>query len=113
MHLLYMICAPKQDLSRADPLLKGTKTTTLLVGLYFYITFTISFNGITKNVDCKSEGNILSVLEDAVQTGVNSKEYFAIASDRSDDRFLDLKFNQYVGFIQPSDYLVKKAAAFE
>lgn len=54
-----------------------------------------------------------SVLEDAVQAGVNSKEYFAIASDRSDDRFLDLKFNQYVGFIQPSDYLVKKAAAFE
>ena len=54
-----------------------------------------------------------SVLEDAVQTGVNSKEYFAIASGRSDDRFLDLKFNQYVGFIQPSDYLVKKAAAFE
>lgn len=54
-----------------------------------------------------------SVLEDAIQNGVNSKEYFAIASDYSTEHFLDLKFNQYVGFVQQSDYLVKKAAAFE
>ena len=53
------------------------------------------------------------VLEDAIQTGLNSTEYFAIAAGRSEDRFLDLKFNQYVGFIQQSDYLVKKAVACE
>lgn len=41
-----MVCAPKQDSSQANPLVRGTKTTTLLVGLYFYITFTISFNAI-------------------------------------------------------------------
>lgn len=39
-----MIYTPKQDSSRADLLVRGTKTTTLLVGLYFYITFIISFN---------------------------------------------------------------------
>lgn len=54
-----------------------------------------------------------SVLEDAIQTGLNSTEYFAIAAGYSEDRFLDLKFNQYVGFIQQSDYLVKKMAALE
>ena len=43
-----MVCAPKQDSSQANPLVRGTKTTTLLVGLYFYITFTISFNESTK-----------------------------------------------------------------
>lgn len=54
-----------------------------------------------------------NVLEDAIQTGLNSTEYFAIAAGCSDNRFIDLKFNQYVGFIQPSDYLVKKMAALE
>ena len=54
-----------------------------------------------------------SVLEDAIQTGLNSTEYFAIAAGYSENRFLDLKFNQYVGFIQQSDYLVKKMAALE
>lgn len=54
-----------------------------------------------------------SVLEDAIQTGLNSTEYFAIAAGYSEDRFLDLKFNQYVGFIQRSDYLVKKMDALE
>ena len=54
-----------------------------------------------------------SVLEDAIQTGLNSTEYFAIAAGYSEDHFMDLKFNQYVGFIQQSDYLVKKMAALE
>lgn len=54
-----------------------------------------------------------SVLEDAIQSGLNSTEYFAIAAGRSDERFIDLKFNQYVGIIQPSDYLVKKITALE
>jgi len=54
-----------------------------------------------------------SVLEDAIQTGLNSREYFAIAAGRSNERFVDLKFDQYVGFVQGSDYLVKKMAALE
>ena len=54
-----------------------------------------------------------SVLEDAIQTGLNSTEYFAIAAGYGEGRFMDLKFNQYVGFIQQSDYLVKKMAALE
>jgi hypothetical protein len=47
------------------------------------------------------------VLIDAIQTGVNSTEYFAIASGFDGKRYIDLKFNQYVGFIETSSYLVK------
>ena len=53
------------------------------------------------------------VLEDAIQAGLNSSEYFAIAAGQSEGRFIDLKYNQYVGFINTSDYLVKKMAALE
>lgn len=53
------------------------------------------------------------VLEDAIQTGLNSSEYFAIAAGWNDGRFIDLRFNQNVGFIRPSDLLVKKMAALE
>ena len=48
-----------------------------------------------------------SVLEDAIRTGVNSTEYFALAAGVTDDRFIDLKYNQYVGMIDKSAYLVK------
>ena len=54
-----------------------------------------------------------AVLEDTIQAGLNSSEYFAIAAGRSDERFIDLKFNQYVDFVQGSDYLVKKISALE
>ncbi|MDR3358202.1 MAG: DUF499 domain-containing protein, partial [Desulfovibrio sp.] len=51
------------------------------------------------------------VLENAIRTGINSTEYFAVAAGVSDSRFLDLKFNQFVGIIERSAYLVKVAAA--
>lgn len=51
------------------------------------------------------------VLEDAICVGVNSSEFFALAAGRSGERFADLKFNQYVGIINKSDYLVKTHAA--
>ena len=51
------------------------------------------------------------VLEDAIRTGINSTEYFALAAGTSEGRFLDLKFNQFVGIIDRSAYLVKVAAA--
>lgn len=51
------------------------------------------------------------VLEEAIVAGVNSSEFFALAAGLSGDRFVDLKFNQPVGSIEPSSYLVKVAAA--
>lgn len=51
------------------------------------------------------------VLEDAICTGVNSTEYFAIAAGEADGRFIELKFNQYVGVIERSAFLVKRAVA--
>ena len=48
-----------------------------------------------------------NVLIDAIQAGVNSTEYFAIASGFDGTRYIDLKFNQYVEFIEKSGYLVR------
>lgn len=48
-----------------------------------------------------------SVLEETIRTGLNSTEYFALAAGVSDNRFLDLRYNQYVGAIDRSEYLVK------
>ena len=53
----------------------------------------------------------LSVLEEAVRTGLNSTEYFAYASGFDGTRYIDLKFNQYVGIIESSGYLVKISTA--
>jgi hypothetical protein len=52
-----------------------------------------------------------SVLLDAIQNGVNSSEWFAFASGYDGTRYLDLKFNQYIGIIEKSGYLVKVDAA--
>ncbi|MDR1580438.1 MAG: DUF499 domain-containing protein [Synergistaceae bacterium] len=52
-----------------------------------------------------------TVLEKAIQTGLNSTEYLAFASGFDGTRYIDLKFNQYVGIIERSGYLVKVAAA--
>lgn len=54
-----------------------------------------------------------SVLEEAIRAGINSTEYFAIAAGRSDERFIDLKYNQYVGIVANSDYLVKIVVALK
>jgi len=48
-----------------------------------------------------------NVLNNAIQTGVNSTEYFAISSNFDGSRYIDLKFNQYIGIIERSGYLVK------
>lgn len=48
-----------------------------------------------------------SVLEETIRTGLNSTEYFAFASGFDGTRYIDLKFNQYVGIIERSGYLVK------
>jgi predicted AAA+ superfamily ATPase len=48
-----------------------------------------------------------NVLNEAIQTGVNSTEYFAIASGFDGTRYIDLKFDQYIGIIEKSGYLVK------
>jgi len=47
------------------------------------------------------------VLEEAIRAGLNSAEYFAFASGFDDTRYIDLKFNQYVGIVERSGYLVK------
>ena len=48
-----------------------------------------------------------SVLEDTIRTGLNSIEYFAFASLYNDNRYIDIKFNQYIERIEKSGYLVK------
>ncbi|WP_018214270.1 DUF499 domain-containing protein [Desulfitobacterium hafniense] len=52
-----------------------------------------------------------TVLDKAIQTGLNSPEYFAFASGFDGTRYIDLKFNQYVGMIERSGYLVKVSVA--
>jgi hypothetical protein len=52
-----------------------------------------------------------AVLDKAIQTGLNSTEYFAFASGFDGTRYIDLKFNQYVGIVERSGYLVKVSVA--
>jgi predicted AAA+ superfamily ATPase len=51
------------------------------------------------------------VLTEAIRTGLNSTEYFAFASGFDGTRYIDLKFNQYVGIVERSGYLVKVSVA--
>ena len=53
----------------------------------------------------------VGVLEEAISAGVNSTEYYGLAAAIDDGRYVDLKFNQYVGIIDRSAYLVKVDAA--
>ncbi len=53
------------------------------------------------------------VLAQAIQTGVNSEEYFAYAEGKAENRYIGLKYNQYVGIIDRSGYLVKQLAALK
>lgn len=48
-----------------------------------------------------------SVLEETIRAGLQSTEYFAFASAFDDDRYIGLKFNQYVETIERSGYLIK------
>jgi len=52
-----------------------------------------------------------AVLEKAIRTGLTSSEYFAFASGIDGSRYIDLKFNQHVGDVERSGYLVKVSAA--
>lgn len=52
-----------------------------------------------------------SVLEDAIQKGLNSTEFFGIAAGYSGSRYIDLKLNEVVYSINQSDLLVKPAVA--
>ncbi|MDR2655522.1 MAG: DUF499 domain-containing protein [Oscillospiraceae bacterium] len=52
-----------------------------------------------------------SVLTEAIQQGVHSTEYFAIASGFDGTRYIDLKFNQFIGIVEKSGCLVKVDAA--
>lgn len=51
------------------------------------------------------------VLKDTIRTGLNSTEYFAIAAGIGEDRYVDLKYNQYVGDVDQSAYLVRLLVA--
>lgn len=53
------------------------------------------------------------VLEETIKAGVQSTEYFALAAGVTDSRYLDLKYNQYVGQVDRSNYLVKLVAALK
>ncbi|HHX36322.1 MAG TPA: ATP-binding protein, partial [Gammaproteobacteria bacterium] len=53
------------------------------------------------------------VLMDVIQKGVNSTEYFAFSSGFDGIRFIDLKYNQYIGTVEKSGVLIKTAAAIE
>lgn len=52
-----------------------------------------------------------SVLMAAIQTGLNSTEYFFFASGFDGTRYIDLKFNQYISIVDRSGYLVKIGVA--
>ncbi len=52
-----------------------------------------------------------SVLEEAIYQGVASSEYFALAAANNGERYVDLKFNQTVFSVNPSDLIVKADVA--
>lgn len=53
------------------------------------------------------------VLEDAICKGLPSDEYFGIAGNYANDRYVDLKFNQTVFSVNQSDWLVKANVAMK
>ena len=53
------------------------------------------------------------VLQTAIQNGVNADDYFAYADGFTEGKYLALKYNQYVGLIDRSGYLVKQVAALK
>ena len=52
-----------------------------------------------------------NVLETTIRAGLNSVEYFALASGFDGTRYIDLKFGQHVDTIERSGYLVKVGVA--
>lgn len=54
-----------------------------------------------------------SVLETTIRKGVNSQDFYALADGKTEDRYLGLSYNQYVGAVDKSAYLVKLVAALQ
>lgn len=54
-----------------------------------------------------------SVLEDTIAKGVHSTEFFGIAAGYTGERYIDLKLNETVFSINPSDLLVKPSVAMK
>jgi len=52
-----------------------------------------------------------NILEETIRNGLNSTEYFAYASGFDGTRYIDLKYNRYVGLIERSGYLIKLSVA--
>lgn len=52
-----------------------------------------------------------AVLFQTIQDGINSPEFFAYAAGFDGERYIDLKFNQFVGSVDRSGYLVKVPVA--
>lgn len=52
-----------------------------------------------------------SVLESAIQRGLGSDEYFGLVAGIGDGRYLELRFDEPVTFLNQSDYLVKPDVA--
>ncbi|MDL2259623.1 DUF499 domain-containing protein [Deltaproteobacteria bacterium OttesenSCG-928-K17] len=93
--------APALLLMELDNLLWIDKDSLSIKTLWDYLT-TYCYLPRLANYD---------VLEDSIKTGLNSSEYFAFAAGIGGDRFIDLKFNQFVGAIDRSGLLVKVGAA--
>ncbi len=55
----------------------------------------------------------IEVLKTAIQNGVNSDQYFGYADGFDGSRYIELKFNQYVGMIDPSGLIVTQLAALK
>ncbi len=53
------------------------------------------------------------VLEDAIRRGILSTEFFGLAAGYAGDRYIDLKLNDTVFSINPSDLLVKPSVAMK
>ena len=53
------------------------------------------------------------VLQSAIQNGVNTDEYFAYADAKDESKYIGLKYNQYVGVIDRSGFVVKQLAALK
>jgi hypothetical protein len=54
-----------------------------------------------------------NVLEETIRAGLNSTEYFAYASGFDGTRYIDLKFNKYIGIVERSGYLLKLSVALK
>ncbi len=55
----------------------------------------------------------IDVLKEAIQAGVNSEEFFAYADAFDGTRYLGLKINQYIGFVDNSGLIVKLLPALK